>query len=326
MKRALCSVAVFVLGLAWSGASWAGARLVITVTDPCVVVLDGTQRHDAQAGQRVAMSHVPAGVHRIEFRSLDGGFLYETLVDLPDATEVAVRYGIQEGAVVTSPMGVIGPDVQAGSATPAAAADPSAGPERAAADDPVESSFDTNEGKHNPQRVYEQGTDARANYRGFQQAAGTTARVVGTTVAPGGAGVVATGGSYLVRGTTNALRTAEAGGLDALRGGRSGSSFKQGRPIPPQAETGSVTLISTAGEPYLVFLEGFTVATFNPGTTKQKVKLEVGRHLLELWDTDAASVRWKGVVQIDKDQNVTVEFSDAQAPAGTERGWAWSAR
>jgi hypothetical protein len=89
---------------------------------------------------------------------------------------------------------------------------------------------------------------------------------------------------------------------------------------------GTVTLVSMTGEPYTAYLDGFVIAEVGPGNPSQRVRLEVGRHLIELWDGDTNTVRWRGVAELTKDSKMTVQFSDAVAPASPDRKWAWSGR
>jgi len=301
--------------------AWAASRVVVTLTEPATIYLDGQPQNGGMGGQRVVINGVAPGAHRVEVRDINGQVLHSGTLQVPDGAEVTATYGTGPGFVVTSPVG----------AESGAAAEGTGGgdtpDERPAADDQVASTFDTNEGSVTNAHV---ATEGRAgNPDGFNKTvntgaqvartAGTTVGLVSPTVAVATVAVPAA-----ARGASSMVRNADAGGIDALRGGT--STFKQGRPIPPAAVTGYVEFQDLDGEPAMVYLEGFTIAAFARGDGKKKVKLEIGRHDIEIWDAETAQVRYKGVLQIDKDFTVIVAFSESQAPQATNRSWAWYAR
>ena len=73
------------------------------------------------------------------------------------------------------------------------------------------------------------------------------------------------------------------------------------------------------GEPSTVYLEGFVIADFTEGQTDRTVKLEVGRHAIEIWNAQTLQVMYRGVVQVEKGYTLLVEFSHTQAPQAPAR-------
>ena len=96
--------------------------------------------------------------------------------------------------------------------------------------------------------------------------------------------------------------------------------------MPPKADTGMVAFTCPSQDPIVVYLEGFVIASVGPGTTKAKSKLEVGRHKLEFMDAQTGRYIYRGVVEIQKDETVTLEIADAHPPKALDHDWAWSLR
>jgi hypothetical protein len=159
------------------------------------------------------------------------------------------------------------------------------------------------------------------NYGAWSQTVGTTGRVVGGAVVPGVGGAMA--GSVapaVVYGAANVIRNSEAGGL------KGGSTFRQGRPIPKKADTGTVAFQCPSDDPIVVYLEGFVIAQVGPGSQKSKSRLEVGRHKLEFMDAETGQFIYRGVAEVEKDETITLEIGDAHPPRALDRTWAWSLR
>jgi hypothetical protein len=76
----------------------------------------------------------------------------------------------------------------------------------------------------------------------------------------------------------------------------------------------------------VIYLEGFIIASVGPGSQKAKTKLEVGRHKLEFMDAETGQYIYRGVVEVEKDEVITLEIADAHPPKALDRTWAWSAR
>lgn len=313
-SRALAALALAALAGAFGPAAHAASRLVIHLDTPAVVSVDGATLPLPAGSSRAVVNHIIPGPHAVEFRTPTGALEQSVVVDVPADTEVVGRYATGQGLVLTS-----GGSVRAGTTAVAVSGAPAGPPPPAAP--PPSTTFDANEGPAHGQRLP---TEGRAgNPEGAAQTIGTVGRVVGGTVAPGATFVVGTAAPAVARGAASLARNAEAGGLSALSG--SGPTFRQGRPVPPKVDTGAVDLVSTDGGAYLVFLEGFLLAELGPGRPKANVKLEVGRHLLEIWDASTMVPTWKGVVTIDKNVAVPIELGGGPPRAPT-RSWAWQAR
>jgi hypothetical protein len=309
------------LGWALSAPAWAAARLVVQVNEPGVkVAIDG--RPVVATAGRVVANHLSAGAHALEFRGPDGQVAHAVTVMLADGDDARGRYTLAsglsvQGAAPPAQAAAVGPQT-----SPVAAAPPPP-PPPADTTDPAASTFDMNEGGRGgvgsgPGDV--QGP-ARGTYTAQRVASGV-ARGAAVVAAPNLVTVTAVGGA-VAGGAASLARNAHAGGT---RGWGSSPTPRQGRPTPPKADMGTITLVSTSGEPYTVYLDGFVIAEVGPGKPSQRVRLEVGRHLIELWDGDTNQVRWKGVAELTKDAKMTVQFSDAVAPASPDRSWAWSGR
>ncbi len=316
-RRTPTASLVAALGLLLGGPAHAAARLVVELADPVKVTVDG--RPIVGAAGRVVVNHITPGPHRIEFRAPDGRVAHEVQVMVGAEGEVRGRYSLGSGLTLTGEL----------ASAQAAPSGPTTSPVVTAAPPPPDptdtSSFDMNEGGRGGVGAgdgdKDNGPDMAA-YRA-QRAAATIGRGAVAVTAPTVAGTVAVG-AVAVGGAAQLARSADAGGFNALRS--SGPSARQGRPTPPEADKGQVTFRSLAAEPYQIYLEGFLIAEVGPQRPEARVTLEVGRHLLELWDADTATLRWKGVAQVTKDQVLPLEFSDAAAPRATERAWNWSGR
>lgn len=314
LNRVVLTLAALV-ALAAPSAANAASRLMVTLGQPAQVYLDGEVK--VASGDRVTVNHIAPGTHLLEFHSLTGEVLDKLQVTVPADTVVQVRWSA--GAPVQVQGGAVAP---AGAPPPVA---PAPDAETVGSKPPEAqeaTSFDVNdEGTASGQRAPSNGP--AGNSAAFRQVAGTAARVGLSTVAPAATAITTTAAPALVRGTANMVRSAEAGGAGAFRGG---SRAYQGRPVPPAAKLGRVVLINEPGDPTFVVVDGFVVARFAPGTSKQTVTLEVGRHTLEFQDAETLQPLYKGVVTIEEGQVVQLQFSDAQAPVATERTWAWSPR
>ena len=300
----------------------AAARLVVQVTEPGVkITLDG--RPVLATGGRVVASHLRAGPHSIEFRGPDGQVAHSVTVVLADGEDARGRYTLAGGLGLEGGVPAAQAAAAAPTTSPAVTAAPPP-PPPADTRDPAASTFDMNEGSQT-------GVGAGAgDVRRGPSRPGYTAQQVAVGVARGAAVVaapsvvtVASVGASVASGAARLARNAPAGGTS---GWGSSPAPRQGRPTPPEAEMGTIVLVSTAEEPYTVYLDGFVIAELGPGKPRQNVRLEVGRHLLELWDGDTNTVRWKGVAELTRDAKMTVQFSDAVAPASPDRSWAWSGR
>jgi hypothetical protein len=307
---------VALIALVWSGAADAASRLVVELADPVKVIVDG--RPVVGAAGRAVVNHIQPGHHLLQFRAPDGKLAHEVNVEVGADGEVRGRYSLAmglvfEGALASAQAAPDGP-----TSSPAAEAPPP--PD----DKPVVSSFDMNDGS-NSGKVAGLGPSEgpnRAQYNA-QRVAGGVARGAVAMAVPAAPTALAVG-AVAARGASSMVRNAPAGGVSAVNG--SSSRARQGRPIPPKAVTGTVVVVSTAGEPYVVYIEGFVVAELDVTRPSRKVRLEIGRHTLEMWDADTGTVRWKGVAEVTKDSVVKVEFSDAVAPHAASRSWAWSNR
>jgi len=301
---------LIVAGLMVSGAVEASSRLVVDVSDPVTIYVDGMAIQSAMPGQSVKVNHLESGSHAVVFRDQQGQIVDEEWLYVPEGIQILATFDLAAGFVVTYPEGGTSPPDEE---------------ERAAADDETENTFDKNEGdgtSHATPTTEDSSTSDQWNAasREVRNIVGTTASVV----APGTTSVVNSVAAPVVRTAASSIRNAEAGGVDALRG--SGPTFQQGRPIPPQAKTGTVDFFNLLGEPAVIYLEGFTLAVFESGEKNAKVKLEIGRHTIEIWDGDTMRVRYKGVLQIDEGFTVQLAFSDGSPPEATNRSWSWSAR
>ena len=303
------------VALAAPSAAQAASRLMVTLGQPAQLFLDGQIK--VASGDRVTVNHIAPGAHLLEFHSLTGEVLEKVQVHVPADAVVRIRW------TAGAPVQVEGGSVSEPGAPPPVA--PPADPGTVGSKPPEEqeaTSFDVNdEGTASGQRAPSDGP--AGNPAAFRQVAGTAARVGLSTVAPAATAITTTAAPALVRGTANMVRTAEAGGAGAFRGS---SRPYQGRPVPPAAKLGRVVLVNEPGDPTFVVIEGFVVARFAPGTSKQTVTLEVGRHTLEFQDAETLKPLYKGVVTVEEGEVVQLQFSDAQAPVATERAWAWSPR
>jgi hypothetical protein len=308
--------ALLVAVLGWSGVAEAASRLVIELADPVKVSVDG--RPIVGAAARAVVNHIQPGHHLLEFRAFDGKLAHEVNVEVGVGGEVRGRYSFAQGLVLEGALA----SAQAAPSGPTGS--PAAGAAPPADDKPVVSSFDMNEGS-NSGKVAGSGPSEspnRAEYNAQRVASGVARGAV--SMAAPSLGSALTVGGLAARGASTMVRTAPAGGVNAING--SSQSARQGRPIPPKAVTGTVVVVSTSGEPYVVYIEGFVVAQLDNTRPSRKVRLEIGRHTMEIWDADTDAIRWKGVAEVTKDSVLKVEFSDTVAPHATARSWAWSNR
>ena len=321
----------------------AASRVVFRLADPSAeVVIDQSPVRPMGAPNTRTAHHVTAGTHTVII--LKGGQeLSRSTLEIPDGASVMVQVdgggGLQvSGASASSatappasggvthaapPPDASPPPSEGGGAPPAAGAsalgaaqqgDSLAGPEA--------NSLEMNEGNGRSGDSIDPGP--AGNYGAWSQTVGTAGRVVGGVVAPGvGGAVVGTAVPAAAYGAASMVRNAESGGLSALSGG---STFQQGRPIPKKADTGTVAFQCPTGDPIVVYLEGFVIAQVGPGSQKARVKLEVGRQKLEFMDAETGQYIYRGVVDVEKDETVTLELADAHPPKPLDRTWAWSAR
>ncbi len=315
----------------------AASRVVFQLADPTVeVFLDQDAVRPMGPPDKRTANHVTPGAHTVLIQR-NGQVLSRNNLQVPDGATVMVQVGTT-GALQVS-----------GATATSAAAPPSSGGARPAAPPPSSSgkpgagasalgaaersdslasegtagSFDMNEGDGHAGVQAEDGP-AGGDFSTFSRTAGTAGRVVGGAVMPGvGGAVVGSVAPAAAYGAASMVKNAESGGISALSGG---STFRQGRPIPKKADTGTVAFTCPTSDPIVVFLEGFVIAQVGPGSQKAKAKLEVGRHKLEFMDAETGQYIYRGVVQIDKDETVTLEIGDAQPPKALDRSWAWSLR
>jgi hypothetical protein len=304
----------FVLALLVSAPALASSRLAITVSEPLRFFFDGAPVSGQLAGNRVVLNSVSPGVHPIEVRTHDGlTVLYNGLVEIPDNSEISARFSRVEGLVVTAGAPPARP-VVAG----ASAAEPVM---------PAPGASSTGGGSSKSKTA---GNAASPDYAGNPEAFGGTIGRAGyltaATVAPGATAVATYVAPAVANQVSGMVRNAESGGLDALRG--NGPGFRQGRPIPPKAKTGTIEFISASNEPYYVFLEGFVIAQFGgaAGAPKKKTTLEVGRHAIEIWDANTMEVRYRGVVQIEHNVGWQLTLTDMTPPESPDRPWMWTAQ
>ncbi len=290
----------------------AASRLVLAVTEPVAVYVDGAQVSSPMGG-RAVVNHITPGTHSVVFRGMDGQLTYESWVLIPADAEVSARYDPSRGLVITGDVGLV---VTAPTGPSETRAD-----EAVVVSDPnatgTVSSFDMNEGKTNNTNIT-QPDQAGGDYTQFTRAVGTVGMGVATVVAPTTTTLVTTA----VGGVAATVRSAESGGISSL--GKSSSTPKQGRPVPPKAITGHVKFSNLDGMASTVYLDGFVIAQFTgPTSAARAVKIEVGRHPIEIWDDTTRRPLYRGIVQVDKDYTLLLEFSGTQAPAAPERSWAW---
>lgn len=326
MKRAL-QCGLVGLGLVAGGASHAASRLVVHLAQPVVVLLDDSTQ--TASGTRVTVNHIAPGPHTVAFESSAGEPLGRVEINVPPDAVVQVRWAPGQPVSVqgSAPEPVASndggtPEAARSAAGPAPAVPP---PRASAPPEPGDtSSFDANEGVPGRQRSPSEG--GTGNPEALSRLTGAAARAgVGAarrTVPGGSLGMAAAGG--VARGAANLVRNAEAGGLDALR--RGGGRDTQGRPIPPKAKTGNVELVNDQGYPSAVYVDGFEVARFEAGTTRQVVLLEEGRHVLTFADLTTLEPRYAGLVRITEGARVVVEFGADAPPTATAQGWAWEPR
>jgi len=297
--------------LLWSSSASAATRFVLAMAEPANVYVDGQLVHAASAGPRLT-TQLTAGKHLISLTDMAGAKLYTGTIDVPDNAEVKASYARGSGMSVAGTAAT----VQEGEAGYAVAdeGDPDLSE--------VEDSFDMNEGTPNPQRSSED------RYAGDAQAWGNTVstvgRVAGTATGVGGP-VVTTVAPAAISGAASVVRNAEAGGTSALGRSGSGSSWRQGRPIPPAAKTGTLTLEHTGEAPITIYVEGFEVANLE-GASKGKLTLEVGAHSVQIWHATNRAILYEGRVKIEEGVTVPVVFSETAAPRATDRAWLWSLR
>ncbi len=302
-------------------AARAAGRLAITASEPCTVYLDDQPAVDAMTGMRAVIAYVPAGVHALALRTATGEVLFDGRIEVPDGARVEATFDRGAGLVLTSDQGRL----LTGEAAPEEPVDYGPGGKPP---EPEVTTFDMNEGRPVPARSSSSSSRTAGNYQAFSSTVSTAGRVAGTAAqvaTPGVATTVAVA-SGAARAASSTLRNAEAGGTAALGRGSRSSTFRQGRPIPPKAVTGFVEFQESQPHPYVVYLEGFVIAELGPQRPSQKVKLEIGRHHIEIWDPDLAQPVYKGVLMIEKDYTVKLRFGPDAPPEATERPWMWSER
>jgi hypothetical protein len=281
------------LGLGASNAH-ATARMVISLSGPTTVLVDQAVMHSAGAGARCVLN-LGAGVHLLSFSDSAGTVLQTVSLDVPEGADIQARFG--PTLVITSPA-----ELAATLEAP---------------------SFDSNEGQRvRPTTTYN--SQYAGNSAGFQDALGSAGSAVGARLeATGpmtGYDAASSAGSYV--GTV--LRTAEAGGMGAFSG--TNRAGRQGRPLPKDEPRGTVVFFNPGGHPTVIYLEGFVLAVWEPGTTTEtRVKLEVGRHMLEIRDLQTDAVLHKGELRIDEDFEVQLRIDAISAPEAVNRSWAWQA-
>lgn len=310
------------LALLVSTPAAAASRLVVQLAEPVVVLVDGAAQ--TASGTRVTVNHIQPGPHTVALRRMSGEDLASVRIDVPADAQVTVRWSpgqplSVEGAHAATPAGGAAP---AGAPPPTAdPGDPDA-PRASAPPDPADiGSFDQNEGTYGGQRPPAEGP--AGNPGGFNRTVGTVARVGVGAVAPRVAPIVAPAAGGLAHGTASMVRNADAGGASAFRGP---TAPRQGRPIPPKAKIGHVELVNPTGYPCAVYVEGFEVARFGPGSVKQVVRLEEGRHVLTFTDLATLQPRYAGLVRITEGARVVVEFGQDAPPSATAQSWAWESR
>ncbi|HCH63129.1 MAG: hypothetical protein CL927_16230 [Deltaproteobacteria bacterium] len=309
----------------------AASRVVFQLADPTVdVYLDQQAVRPTGAPNKRTVNHVSAGEHTVVIQQRGQELGRHALV-VPDGANVTVRVSAAgslevSGATASSLAGPAAPPT----ATSRAGGHPGAGASALAAAQRTDrlapeeraDSFDMNEGggKRSDERS---GGDQRADFdrEKFNQAVTTTGRVVGGAVAPGRSGtVVAAVTPMAAESAVSVARSAKS----IVSQGSPG--FRQGRPVPPQAETGTVAFICPTQDRIVVYLEGFVIARVGPASQKAKSTLEVGRHKLEFLDVDTGQYIYRGVVEIEKNQTITLEIGDAYPPKALDRDWSWSLR
>jgi hypothetical protein len=343
----------------WMGEAQAASRLVISIEGNSRVYVDGVIVVPAGGTGRAVLNALPTGSHLVEVRSSSGQLLSSTKIEAPADGQVDLKVGAGGQVTVmgassrpasggpppgaTPPpgggnrppppapsqpasaggSGAYPPASSASSSTPsgnggvggsvAGAATVQSDPN--AVDDT--SSFDYNEGGGR-----RSGGSGNGN-RDWQAAAGAVGRVASSGVAPGiGGPVVGVVAPAVGGAAVNLVRNAEAGGLDDLR--RGGGGGTQGRPLPPAAPTGTVAFQSPTET--VVYLEGFQIARTGAANPKAQTRLEQGRHTLEFRDPVDSRILWRGVVEVHRDQLITIVWDENTPPSSPDKSWAWSNR
>lgn len=313
--RALARIAALaLLGALQAGPAAAASRFVLTMSEAANLYVDGQLVHAAVSGPRPSVMLTP-GKHVLRITDMAGESLYDGTLTVPDNAEVKASFVRGAGLTITSPVA----GVQSGEpdAAEGYVVEDQGEPDTEA----VESTFDMNEGTHNPQRSTEDryAGDAQA----WGQAVSTTGRALGTAsnvAAP----KITTGASTVANAGASMVRNAEAGGIDSLRRG-SGNSFRQGRPIPPAAKTGKLVLQHTGEAVMTVYVEGFEVATITEAG-KGTVTLEVGTHQVQIWNAETRTLLYEGKLKVEEGFTMPLVFSETEAPVAQERPWLWSQR
>lgn len=309
--RALLPLLLLGLSLPASAAS----RLVFQLSAPVDVTVDG--RIVTPSGNRAVANGVSPGRHQVQVRV--GDAVHTTAIDVDDGQSVDIlvtgdgRLSVRGSGARIAPSD--GSTARSSATLDAAAAsDPQAV-------DPGTGSFDMNEGSGggaapDPNRP-------AGNYQAFATGVATAGRVAGGVVAPGATAVAGVAAPAVARGATSMVRNAKAGGVGDLRSGP--AQGRQGTARPPKTVTGTVNFQTADGDGYIIYIGGMEVARVGPGASGS-AKVPVGRQPVELWDADTGAVRWRGVLQVEQTQPITLQLSDAAPPQAVERSWAWSNR
>jgi hypothetical protein len=288
---------MFVFSTSALGAS----RVIVTTPEPLQIFVDGMMVPMSIGTIRTAIPHIEAGEHTIAIHSLTGSPLYSERIAVPEGADVRVQY------IPGAPFTITGAGPSATGAVDARAASQVAGA----------AGITTG-----------QAAAAAQTPSAAQPANPTTGEVIE------GAAVSTTRASGLQRVMTTPtptnILTNSARGLQSMTAGaKAGVSFGA---TPPAAQTikranvvyGQAVFKKTGGGPLMVYEDGHLLASLGPGAVEVRIKIEVGRRVLEVRSGEDYRVLYQGDFQVDQSHVEQLNLSESTPPTATVRPWLWS--
>jgi hypothetical protein len=290
------------------GSAMAFSRIVIVVTEPVTIAMDGMPA-PAAIGNRTTLQAVPAGAHTFSLFSSNGQSLHQETVTVPDNADVHISWSTGGNFVVT---GATASGAQAGG---------------------VNYRNDTATGVVDNRRNWTNGTGGTTSTGSLGPASGP--RATDLLAGDGTSGMGSSGqhgrnaqsltGARGMDGVLNA----GVGGFQAMTyGAQAGTSFGSDGQFRQQIKKanvvyGMVVFNKLGGPPVRIYTEGMLVAELGAGAQQVDSKLEVGRRPLEFRSAVDHGVWWSGDLILDRSHVIQLVFDDRTPPKPQVRPWLW---
>ena len=285
----------------WSAIAMSASRVIITTPEPMQIFVNGMMIPMSTGTIRTSIPHMDPGEHAIALHSLTGTLIYTERINVPDGADVRVLYTPGAAFSITgATSSASAPAVDQASAQVAGAAG-IVGPGQGA----------VAQGAVATRRPNPSTADV------IEGAAVRTTRASGLK-------------SIMASPTPTNILTNSARGLHSMTAGaKAGVSFGAA-PVATQTIKranvvfGQAVFNKAGGGPLVIYEDGHMIASLGPGASQTRIKLEVGRRVLEIRSGVDYQVLFRGDLQVDANHIEQLNLSESVRPTATIRPWLWS--